>query len=120
MDLEIDKVIDNGNHAVERIELNVIEKCNLHHYILTDTTYIDTTHVSNKLRHTYWFLNQEVIKGDKIIIYTAKGTRRTELINSGKNTKYIYYWNLGNSVWNNTGDAAILFYTKIWKSKKVI
>lgn len=120
MNIEIDKVVDNGSHTVERIELNVTGNCNLHHYILADTTYTDETHISNKLRHMYWFLNKEVIAGDKVVIYTKVGASSSVSINSGKNTKYTYYWNLGSSVWNNTGDAAILFNINTWKAKKVV
>lgn len=120
MNIEIDKVVDNGSHNVERIELNVVGNCNLHNYILADTTYTDETHISNKLRHMYWFLNQNVIAGDKVVIYTKQGKASTELINGGRNTKYTYYWGLGNSVWNNTGDAALLFNINTWKTKKVV
>lgn len=120
MNLEIDKVVDNGSHKVERIELNVLGKCNLESYILTDTTYINETHISNKLRHMYWLDDQNVIEGDKIVIFTKEGNSATESINSGKNKKYTYYWGLGNSVWNNTGDGAILFNINAWEVKKII
>lgn len=120
MNLEIDKVVDNGSHTVERIELNVTGTCNLHYYILADTTYSDATHISNKLRHMYWLNNQEVIAGDKVIIYTKSGTNSKTAINGGKNAQYTYYWGLGSSVWNNTGDGAILFNVNAWKAKKVV
>lgn len=120
MNIEIDRVVDNGSHNVERIELNVTGNCNLNKYILADTTYTDETHISNKLRHMYWLSNQNVITGDKIVVYTKPGVTSKQLINGGLNTKYTYYWGLGNSVWNNTGDAAILFNINTWNSKKVV
>ncbi|MGE8343373.1 MAG: hypothetical protein ACN6OI_20275 [Flavobacterium sp.] len=120
MDLQIDKVIDYGTQSSERILLNVIADCNLKYYILADTTYTDATHISNKLRHMYWFTPKDVKKGDKIVIYTKNGSDTKTSINNGLNTTYTFYWDLKNSVWNNTGDSAILFNLNTWKTTKVI
>jgi len=116
MKLRIDKVVDHGQ-ASERVEMTVIEDCQLHYYILADTTYTDTTHISNKLRHMHWFTPKDVKKGDQIILYTKKGTDASSKIGS-TNVKYIIYWQLDINVWNNNGDAAILFELNTWKATK--
>ncbi|QQY31741.1 MULTISPECIES: hypothetical protein [Chryseobacterium] len=68
----------------------------------------------------YWFVSKNVKKGDEVILYTKSGTNKTEEINGGKNKRYTLFWNLGNSVWNNTGDAAVLFEVRTWKTTKVV
>lgn len=118
MKIEIVQVIDYGSHNSERVILRVLENCNLHFYILTDTSFTDATHISNKLRHMHWFSNQEVNQGDEVILYTKSGTNTSIPINGGAR-RHTVYWGLGNSVWNNTGDAAILFEVNRWGTTPV-
>jgi hypothetical protein len=66
----------------------------------------------------HWFGNQDVKSGDEVILYTKKGTDSSVTLTNGK-TRYTKYWGLGNSVWNNTGDAALLFEINTWRTTKV-
>lgn len=109
MNLKINRVIDYGTLASERVNISVLEDCNLCYYIFIDTTYVGDTTISNKMRHMHWFTPRDVKKGDDVILYTKSGITKTEEINEGKNKRYTLFWNLGNPVWNNTGDAAVLF-----------
>jgi len=118
MDIQILKVVDYGTHDSERVILKALAACNLQYYLLTDTTYTDASHISNKLRHMYWFYNQDVKKEDEIFLYTKTGTSKQEALTNGA-TRFTYYWGLGNSVWNNTGDAALLFQVTSWDTTKV-
>lgn len=118
MKLEIVQVLDFGSHDTERVMLRAVADCNLHYYILTDTTYTDASHISNKLRHMHWFHNQDVKSGDEVILYTKKGIDSSASLTNGR-TRYTKYWGLGNSVWNNTGDAALLFEINTWRTTKV-
>ncbi|WP_123980688.1 hypothetical protein [Chryseobacterium sp. G0201] len=68
----------------------------------------------------HWFTPRDVKKGDEVLFYTKSGITKTEEINGGKNKRYTLFWNLGNPVWNNTGDAAVLFEVKTWKTTKVV
>ena len=120
MKLKIDKVIDHGTHASERIEFSVVNDCNLHYYLIADTSYTSEDTISNKMRHTYWFNDKKVNAGDKVILYTKKGTASSVTINGGKNTQYTLYWGLDNYVWNNAGDAALLFEINTWKTTNVV
>lgn len=118
MKIEITGVIDFGTHESERVELKVLEDCNLHFYQIADTSYTEEGKISNKLRHFYWFPNQDVKSGDKIILYTKRGAKSTSPLAGGK-VKYTLYWGLDSFVWNNDGDAAVLFEVKAWKTTKV-
>ncbi|AZA52122.1 hypothetical protein EG348_03425 [Chryseobacterium sp. G0201] len=120
MNLKINRVIDYGTLASERVNISVLEDCNLRYYIVIDTTYVGDTAISNKMRHMHWFTPRDVKKGDEVLFYTKSGITKTEEINGGKNKRYTLFWNLGNPVWNNTGDAAVLFEVKTWKTTKVV
>ena len=118
MQLEITQVIDFGSQETERVLMRVLKNCNLHFYILADTTYTDTTHISNKLRHIHWFPDMEAKEGDEIVLYTKKGKKSEVGLSNGK-TRYTLYWGLDSSVWNDNGDGAILFELSTWKATKV-
>lgn len=97
----------------EVIWLKALEDCNLKNYLVFDTTYTDDTHVSNEHRHAYWFPPKEVKKGDWVKLFSHSGSISSFKNQSGTTT-YVYYWKLGNNVWNNNGDAAILFELNTW------
>ncbi|QBO59550.1 hypothetical protein [Chryseobacterium salivictor] len=119
MKLKINSVVDYGTLESERVNLTVVEDCNLNHYILIDTTYSGEDTISNKIRHTHWFNSQKVKKGDEVVLYTKTGKTKIEDINNGINKRYTMYWKLGNSVWNNAGDAAVLLEVTAWKTTMV-
>ena len=120
MKLKIKRIVDYGTHSSERVELEVTENCNLKYYTPIDTTYTSENTISNKTRHMHWFITKDVLVGDEVVLYTKKGTAKTESINGGKNTRYIQFWGLDSYVWNNSGDAAILFEINTWKTTKVV
>ncbi|HEV7333146.1 MAG TPA: hypothetical protein VGN63_19075 [Flavisolibacter sp.] len=116
MNLQIDRIVEHGKKE-ERVEISVLEDCNLRYFMIADTTYKGEHTISNKVRHTHWFSKKEVKKGDKIFLFTAKGTNSSERIGLS-NTKYNIYWGLDICVWNDEGDGAILFHINSWKTTK--
>lgn len=90
---------------------------NLNFYAVCDTTYTDDNHISNELRHIYWFKKKAVKKNDWIKLMTKSGTDGTTT-NNRNTTTHIFYWNLGRTVWNKDGDAAILFEIADWKTTR--
>lgn len=117
MKIQIDQIVDHSTLNSERVLISVIQDTDLKYYIIADTTYTSAENISNKLRHMYWFAPKSVKAGDKVELYTKVGTSSQIDIGNG-NTKYIIYWGLGASVWNNDGDAAILFHVDSWKTTK--
>jgi hypothetical protein len=120
MNISIKKVTDFGTHNSEKVELIVHSNSNMDHYFITDTTFVEPNKISNKLRHIYWFPAKQVTQGDEVILYTKKGTYKSEVINNGRNTRYTFFWGLDSCVWNNSGDSAILFELNTWKTTKVV
>ena len=118
MKIAIRSVKGHGNSLEEAVRLAVLQDCNLHDYLLADTTYSDGGRISNKDRHTYWFPNREVKKNDYVVLHTGSGTY-TSKPNTRNGTTHHLYWGLQVAVWNDTGDEAILFEIHSWKAFKV-
>lgn len=118
MKLKIDKINNKGDFDKEYVTLKVLEDCDVGNYLLADSTYNDSDTVSNKLRHTFWIPDKEVLKGDIIKIFTGSG-KKSSISNNDKSTTHIFYWGLKTAVWNDDGDAAILLEIASWKHKKV-
>src|ERR1044071_5236543 len=108
MKLDIISIEDKGDLSKETIWLKANSDATLHDYLVCDTTYTDDHHISNELRHVFWFPNQKVQKGDFVALHTKDGTKSSNT-NDQKTTTYHYYWNLGRTVWNKDGDCAVLF-----------
>lgn len=72
------------------------------------------------MRNTHWFNPPKVKKGDEVVLYTKTGKTKIEGINNGINKRYTICWKLGNSVWDNDGDTAVLFEVTTWKTTKVV
>jgi hypothetical protein len=117
MKIEINTINNQGDHTQEFVELKVSQATNLMNYLLSDTTYVDDTTVSNKLPHTYWFSSTEVKAGDFVRLHTKGGSSSSNTNQAGTTTHQIY-WGLSTAVWNNTGDKAILFEISDRTSKK--
>lgn len=114
MKLKIIQIVDKGTHNSEKVLIDVLEDSNLKDYIIRDTTYIREKVVSNKWVHTYEFLKQPLKKGDKVVLYTKTGTNNEKDLGNG-NKEYTYFWGLNSSVWNNDGDAAVLYEIRGWQ-----
>jgi hypothetical protein len=114
--LKIHSIGGKGDLANECVWLDVIDDItSLSRYLVCDTTYLDAAHISNELRHMYWFKNKAVKKGDWIKVMTKNGTDTTAT-NNRNTTTHIFYWKLGRTVWNKDGDAAILFHINTWNT----
>lgn len=118
MKIKMIKVVDRGTHQSEKVIMNVVQDTNLINYILRDTTYLKENTISNRWVHAYEFLKQDVKKGDQIILYTKVGINSKKDLGSGC-TEYTYYWCLNSSVWNNDGDAAVLYEVEDWQHMAV-
>jgi hypothetical protein len=115
----LEGIYDRGTLNSEAVVLEVKVKTNLKYFMVVDTTYTKNNLISNKHRHSYWFVDQPVEPGDIIVLYTGKGKNNQVGHKNGKNTVFNFYWGLGSSVWNNDGDAALLYQIETWSTLKV-
>lgn len=117
MKLQIKYVKDNGIIESERVILKSTGDINVGTYIVSDTTYYTNDEISNELRHMFWIPDKEVAQGDLIVIYTKDGKNKSVKNDSGNSTHF-FYWGLGKSIWNKSGDAAVLFSLADWAYKQ--
>lgn len=114
--LKLHSIEGKGDLTKECVWLDVLEDvASLSHYLVCDTTYLDPAHISNELRHMYWFKNKSVKKGDWLKVMTKKGVDATASNDRGTTT-HIFYWKLDRTVWNKDGDAAVLFNINTWNT----
>jgi hypothetical protein len=118
MKIEIHSIENSGTLDKEVVWLNVLEDISdLSYYMICDTTYTDKSHISNELRHIYWFPAVAVKKHDWIAVRTTEGKNQTVANNRGTTT-HIFYWNLGRTIWNKEGDCAVVFELETWNAHK--
>jgi hypothetical protein len=114
MKLEIISVHNHGDYDKEYVRLQAREDCDVGRYLLADTTYTNDGKVSNKLRHTYWFPDKNIKKGDLVCVWTKPGANATTSTSTGTPIHH-FYWNLQTAVWNDEGDCAALLETNTWQ-----
>ncbi|MEK6408821.1 MAG: hypothetical protein AABN34_18010 [Acidobacteriota bacterium] len=117
MKVEIVQIADRGKPSNERIHLRVLVNTNMQYYIIFDSTYTSPNAISNKQRHAFWFPPHPVRAGDNVILVTGVGTQRHEPNTQG-GTNHFFFWGLDRTIWNNTGDCAVLFEVSTWQASK--
>ena len=118
MNLVLSAVQARGNFLAERVQLDAIGTCDLGEFMLADTTYVGTHRVSNRVRHTHWFLDQPLSKGDRVMLHTRPGTQTKTLQSDGSVLHHVF-WGLNRPVWNDAGDAAVLMQVAEWSAGRV-
>jgi hypothetical protein len=118
MKLKILQVQNKGSAADEYVLLEALADCCLNHYLIADTTYGQDGVISNKKRHLYWFPHISVKQGQRIILHSGHGKDRVCTSLEGETT-HDFYWNQNTPVWNNRGDAALLFQLEAWSHTEV-
>jgi hypothetical protein len=117
MKLEIVKILDRAVANKERLWLKVLADTDLKYFIVFDTTYTSDTSISNLQRHAFWFKPKQVKAGDYVVLYSKEGTP-SEHANENGTTTHFFFWGLKNTVWNDTGDCAVLFEVNNWQTSK--
>lgn len=118
MEIEINYVQNSNDVNKELVSLRVLKACDLKYFAVYDSTYTSEGKLSNKVRHTYWFLSRTVKAGDSVHLYTGKG-KDASLDNTDGTQTHVIYWNLGTPVWNDEGDYVTLVRKQAWRTKRV-
>lgn len=118
MKLKIRSIHGHGKAAEEYVIIDVLHDCMSNRYMIADSTFTSSETISNKTRHTYWFNDISLKRGDVVILYTCNGRDNNSKQGNGS-TIYHIYWGLDSAVWNDSGDCAILFEISNWKTTSV-
>lgn len=118
--IKIHSIEGQGNLERECVWIDVLEDVgDLTSFMVCDTTYTDDRHISNELRHIFWFPKTSVKKGDWIALRSKDGKKTTGSNDRG-GTTHTFYWNLGRTIWNKDGDCAVLFELKTWNTHRAV
>ncbi|MDX9664638.1 hypothetical protein QMK50_06605 [Pseudomonas sp. P5_152] len=85
-------------------------------YMVSDATYTEDGKISNKHRHSKWFVNKLVSKGERVALHTKVGQDKER--KNGDVLWHHIYWNFKTPIWNDDGDAAVLVEISNWKTTK--
>ena len=105
MRAEIVSIHNHGDFDKEYVLITVLEDCDIGRFVMADSTYAANGKVSNKLRHTHWFPDKQVKKGDWVSLWTKTGADITTTLNGVP--MHRFFWNLKTAVWNDEGDCAV-------------
>ena len=113
MKILIKAVIDKGNYAKEHVIFEVIEDCNIGRYILFNTS-------SEKVIQSFWFPDKHVKAGDLIYLYTKALNKDNEFVLLQEESAiHLFYWDLGQAVWNIEKDCIALIEARDWRLQKI-
>lgn len=118
MQVRLDYVQGRGTAQQECVHLTVMEDCDLHDYQLLDATYSGDGKISLRHRHSYQLPQFRAKAGDVVVVYTGKGPQTSKRI-SATNQIHFFYWGLGRTIWNDSGDTALLQMIAAWQTATV-
>jgi len=116
MKVKIRAIRNAGELPDERLVLTVLRDCDIGYYLTFDTTYTEDGKVSNLVRHPYWFPDKDVRAGDTVVLYTKDG-KQSQKTNDDGSTSHFFYRRLARTIWNKTGDCAVILEISTWTSK---
>jgi hypothetical protein len=117
MKLKILSIQEQGDASKEYVWLEVTEDCDLKYFGIADTTYTGDSSISNKLRHFFWFPPTNVKRGERVVLQTKAGKNEQYTTKDGKKV-HRFFWGLKSAVWNDDGDAAVLFSISTWNTTR--
>lgn len=110
MIISIDYIKDSGNIEKERIVFDVIEDGQIGKYLIAESETLNDSKFSSLIKNTYWFPDQEVKTGDRVILYTKEG-RKNIVDNEDGSNSYFFYWGLKSPHLKSDNDCVVLFET---------
>ncbi|MGD0633220.1 MAG: hypothetical protein ABSA13_02920 [Beijerinckiaceae bacterium] len=111
MEIDIVGLRDIGDLQKERLILQANEDLDVGDFLILAARKKDEVPLGGRARAAYWMPDHKVKKGDRVILYTKKGARSEKQLNSGT-VSYFFYWNLENSVWENSIPILIEIYER--------
>lgn len=114
--IKIQSIAEGGIANKERLVFEATGVDNVGLYVAFLTKETTPGRISSNPKHVYWFPDQDVKEGDKIVLYTKKGIS-TKRSNTNGSTTYFYYWGLDNTVFSDPSDTIALLKIEQWEYK---
>lgn len=115
MRLKIVEIADRGVPGKECLHLAVQTSVNLNFYAVFDTVRIGGGLISQFPRRAYWFQQQEVSAGDRVILHTGPGVNSFVKGEYG-GTTFFFYWGLASTLWDEPSSCAVLLELCQWQT----
>ena len=118
MELKITAIGDKGSLKNERIGLKATSDCQLKYYQIFKTRFHKSGGFYNRSESVYWFAPEDVKSGDRIVLYTRKGTDSVKDNDDGTKT-YFLYWGLKTPIFTDEKNGVVLVEISSWITSKV-
>ncbi|MRS89143.1 hypothetical protein GJV04_03690 [Enterobacteriaceae bacterium RIT714] len=115
MKFKINGLREPGNLEKERAVIEILEDGNVGTLIVASTRQQGEGSVSSEIKNSYWIPDQDVQKGDLIIIYTKAG-KKNNRVTPTNSTSYFFYIGLEAPQYNEADETVVVFDISDWKS----
>jgi hypothetical protein len=115
MKLRVLQIADRGVPGKECLHLAVQAAGNLNFYAVFDTARLGDGMISRFPRNTYWFQNQPVNTGDRVILYTGPGVN-SFVRGEDEGVTYSFYWGFGTTLWGEPSSCAVVVELSQWQT----
>ncbi|MFO7534092.1 MAG: hypothetical protein R6X19_00140 [Kiritimatiellia bacterium] len=117
MNLEIRSIKDAGSLTHERLVLKVLKDCDIGHYFVFKSIYMDDNNISTAIDQPFWFPDLSVKTGDLVVVYSKRGIQ-SQVANKNGLTTHFLYRGLDQAIWNNARECAVVFEIADWVAKR--
>ncbi|MEX3022537.1 hypothetical protein AB4K05_23450 [Kluyvera sp. STS39-E] len=113
MKFKIGGLKEPGNLDKERVVIQILEDGNVGKLMVATTTQQAEDRVSSKINNPYWIPDQDVVKGDLIIIYTKDGKKNSRKNEDGSSS-YFFYIGMEQPLYTESNETAVVFDISNW------
>ena len=113
MKFTIDGLKEPGNLEKERVVIEILEDGNIGTLLVASTTQQAEDRVSSQINNPYWIPDQDVKKGDLIIIYTKSGQKNNRKNHSGSSS-YFFYIGMEQPLYSENNKTVVVFDVSEW------
>lgn len=115
MKFKVDVLREPGNLEKERVVIKILEDGNVGNLMVATSTLQAEDRVSSKIKNPYWIPDQDVNKGDLVVIYTKDGKKSSRKNDSGSSS-YFFYIGAGEALYTEINKTAVVFNISSWSS----
>lgn len=113
MRIQIVSIAERGVANRERLHLRALAEVELNRFAVLANRYLSPASLATGGLLAFWFPPVVVKPGDSVILFSGSGAYSTSRAPDGT-TNHFFYWGLQRTVWNRTGDCAVLVELESW------
>lgn len=102
-----------GDVEKERVVIEILEDGNVGQLLVASTIQADDNSVSPRISNPYWIPDQDVKKGDLVIVYTKSG-QKSNRKNETDSYSYFFYIGMDSSIYDESNKTTVVFDISNW------